>query len=545
MITLNQSNRKFERLGVMVDMARNAAMTTDSLKQLADMLSAMDYNEFYLYTEDLLEVDDEPYFGYMRGRYTKAEMRELDEYFASRNITVVPCIQTLAHLARIKRYADYGDHFDIDDILLADDERVYLLIERVFKMLAENFSSRRVHIGMDEAIRLGRGEYQTKHGVVPRMEIYVKHLKKVLAIADKYGFKCEIWADMFLEHSFGADWGIETGEMKSDVIGLLPQNVRLINWNYGDQPKELFVNHLKALKQLTSDIGFAGGVPKFGFAPDNDYGKRNVNHSMPACIEEGVTSYLLTAWGDGGGECSVFSILPLIYHTACLSHGQPTSGTDFEQGFLEITGVDYKTMNSIDLVNKPLDKDYPMRNNQSSMYLYQDLLCGCFDELLPDGLEEGYAKRAKFMAGFENCRFGYLFTAARVLCEIAGKKVYLGKKIRAAYEAKDNYALKSLANEIDQIIILVGEFYDAFKKQWLKINKPFGLEVQAIRLGGLKQRLADVAERLRDYADGKLPNIPELDEKLLPTGWWNGRWQIVLENCLWLDWQRIVTAGAL
>ena len=33
-----------------------------------------------LYTEDTYEVDNEPYFGYMRGRYSADELRELDDY---------------------------------------------------------------------------------------------------------------------------------------------------------------------------------------------------------------------------------------------------------------------------------------------------------------------------------------------------------------------------------------------------------------------------------------------------------------------------------
>ncbi len=32
------------------------------------------------YTEDTYEVDGEPFFGYMRGRYTKAEMKEIDAF---------------------------------------------------------------------------------------------------------------------------------------------------------------------------------------------------------------------------------------------------------------------------------------------------------------------------------------------------------------------------------------------------------------------------------------------------------------------------------
>ena len=35
-----------------------------------------------LYTEDTYEVDGQPYFGYMRGRYSKEEMKEIDDFAA-------------------------------------------------------------------------------------------------------------------------------------------------------------------------------------------------------------------------------------------------------------------------------------------------------------------------------------------------------------------------------------------------------------------------------------------------------------------------------
>ena len=33
-----------------------------------------------LYTEDTFEVNNEPYFGYMRGRYTPEDIRIIDDY---------------------------------------------------------------------------------------------------------------------------------------------------------------------------------------------------------------------------------------------------------------------------------------------------------------------------------------------------------------------------------------------------------------------------------------------------------------------------------
>ena len=39
----------------------------------------MDYNALMLYTEDTYTVKNEKYFGYLRGRFTADELRELEE----------------------------------------------------------------------------------------------------------------------------------------------------------------------------------------------------------------------------------------------------------------------------------------------------------------------------------------------------------------------------------------------------------------------------------------------------------------------------------
>ena len=87
-----------QRFGVMMDCSRNGVMTVKQLKRFIDVIAKMGYNCLELYTEDTYEVDGEPYFGYMRGRYTKAEMKELDAYGESLGIEVIPCMQTLAHI---------------------------------------------------------------------------------------------------------------------------------------------------------------------------------------------------------------------------------------------------------------------------------------------------------------------------------------------------------------------------------------------------------------------------------------------------------------
>ncbi|MBR7182244.1 MAG: beta-N-acetylhexosaminidase, partial [Clostridia bacterium] len=88
----------YQTLGVMLDMSRNAVMRPDALKQYLTHLAKMGYNCVMLYTEDTYEVEGEPYFGYLRGRYTADELRDLDAFAASLGMELIPCIQTLAHL---------------------------------------------------------------------------------------------------------------------------------------------------------------------------------------------------------------------------------------------------------------------------------------------------------------------------------------------------------------------------------------------------------------------------------------------------------------
>jgi hypothetical protein len=61
----------------------------------------------------------------------------------------------------------------------------------------------------------------------------------------------------------------------------------------------------------------------------------------------------------------------------------------------------------------------------------------------------------------------------------------------------------------------IEEFILCFRKMWFTDNKPHGFDAQDIRLGGVIQRLKANRQRLIEYIDGLVPNIPELDEELV------------------------------
>ena len=84
--------KPYKHFGVMLDCSRNAVMKVESVKRMVDCLQKMGYNALELYCEDTYEVGEEPYFGYLRGRYTGEEIREIDGYAKAHGIELIPCI---------------------------------------------------------------------------------------------------------------------------------------------------------------------------------------------------------------------------------------------------------------------------------------------------------------------------------------------------------------------------------------------------------------------------------------------------------------------
>ena len=184
-------------LGAMLDCSRNAVPTMEAAKTFLRRLSRMGYNAVLLYTEDTYEVAGRPYFGYLRGRFSQAELRELDQYADALGIEMIPCIQTLGHMARALRWPCMEDMRDTDDVLLLDEEKTYALIEEMIVAASKPFATRRIHIGMDEAYGLGRGKYMDRHGYVPQSELMQKHLARIGDILKKHGLHAMMWSDMY------------------------------------------------------------------------------------------------------------------------------------------------------------------------------------------------------------------------------------------------------------------------------------------------------------------------------------------------------------
>lgn len=534
-------------LGLMIDCSRNSVMNLTALKNLIPILSKAGYNSLQLYTEDTYEVKNEPYFGYFRGRYTKSEIRELDSFAASYGIELIPCIQTLAHVRALFRWPQYREINDTADILLAEDERTYSLIDNMFSSLAECFSSRNVNIGMDEAHNLGQGRYKERHGETPRADIMLAHLKRVNEIANRYGFTCSMWSDMFFYMAFGdKNYASEEVEIPKEIKEKIPENIKLIYWDYYSLNKNDYAANIRSHKKLTKNIVFAGGLWSWaGLTPLNYWGIQAARAAMEACRENNISEIFTTAWGDGGGSCSPYSVLPALIHTAEYAKGNFDENS-IKRRFFEIVGIKYENFIAVDLPNFLYDEqDKTVKCNPAKYLLYNDVLTGVYDSTIGEGGGEIYKAHAQKLKKSErDIQFGFIFKTLRSLCECLYYKMDLGIVTRRLYRSGDKEGLKRLITErYKPLIIKIKAFYKNLREYWYKLYKPYGFEITDIRLGGLNFRLKDVMYRLSDYVNGKTAAIPELEEPLLDRNGGGNHFekQLLLEN----TWGAIVTLNLL
>ena len=162
----------FETLSVMLDVSRCGVPTNGTVYRLIDTMAVMGYNMFMLYTEDLFYIEERPYFGYLRGRYTKEDLRAMDDYASSYGIEAIPCIECYGHMGKYLKWPEAASITDAPTVLLAREEETFTFVEQMIDSITSCFRSKRIHIGMDEAYNMGRGKFMDKHGYVPAAQIF-------------------------------------------------------------------------------------------------------------------------------------------------------------------------------------------------------------------------------------------------------------------------------------------------------------------------------------------------------------------------------------
>ncbi len=512
---------KFKYFGVMLDVSRNAVINLEMYKWYLPLLKKMGYNCVFLYAEDTYYVEGEPYFGYMRGRYTEDEMKALDELATECGIEVIPCVQALAHLNGTLRWGQIPK--DADDIMLVDNERTYEVIDRMFASLSKSFKTRKIHVGMDEAYMLGRGKHLDIHGYEPIDKIMKRHLSRVCEIAKNHGYEdVMLWSDMYCRAFNGGQYYVkEYKKVPKEIVDAIPESVIPVYWDYYHHDEEIYDMHFDIHKQMSKNTWFAGGTWSWGgFMPHNEYGMLTMKPAIRSAVKNKIKNVFITMWGDDGAECSKAAMLPSLFAISEFAKGNEDMDV-IKTKFKRLTGISFDDFMLLDAPNNinGSSVEYKTPVNPSKYMLLSDYFNDFLDVTVVGGEGEKYKALAEKLneIAASSRRFGYLFKSAAKLSEALSVKFELGLKTRNAYRAGDKEELRRLAeNDYKEAERLIKAYSRAFEEQWFYENKPCGFDVQDLRIGGIIQRTSACRRRLLNYVNGKIDSIPELEEDLLP-----------------------------
>ena len=503
---------KFRTLSVYIECSTNSTPTVETLKKYIDIISKMGYNELYLGCTDAYKIEGEPYFNYKRGGYTTEDFQEIDAYAKTKGIEVLASIQTLAHLHFLQRHDCYRDIMDTDHILMVGEERVYELVDRMFASISKGLSSRRIHIGYDEAYGLGTGAYYKKHGYADKKELLLTHLKRVVEIADKYGYTCEVWADMLMETD-------QTKVTADDVKKLLPAHTRAVMWKYQECREEVLSGLLKDLKAHADNVAFAGSVWKCaGFGPNMAFSNHVTLKQMEACEKEGVDQYIVTLWSDAGAWCSIWSVLTSLFLYSEYAKGNYVEGGEIDkEKFYQITGMRYDDMYSFQYLNDPFKKEVQVLGNRSYWILMSDILLCNYDLILSKGTGEAYKKLSAEYKKVDGKYCAHVFEMASAISYILGIKSELGVTLRYAYNENDREMLQTCIKDLQALQRRMKKFIDIYTRYFTTDNMAYGVEVNHLFLGGQIARYSYIEKAVKAYlTEGK--KIEELEtETLMPS----------------------------
>lgn len=507
--------RQFKTCGSMIDVSSGCAFTVDTLKDIISYSAVMGLNMLMLYIEDIYEMPEYPMFGYMRGVYSKEELKELDSFALSLGIELIPAIQTLSHLQGTLKW-NYARKFrNTSQTLLVGQKETYDFIEAMFKNISECFTSKRINVGLDEAKDLTEGKYRVQNGETDAFELMLEHTNKVCEIAENYGFSPMMWSDMFYKFGrLGGDYDY-TSEVPEGTDEKLDSKMGLIYWDYcydDYKTTEHFINRHK------TDLGrvpvFAGGIwTWYRIVPNYQKTFSTANAQLMACKDNGVEDVIATTWG----RYNPYAILPGLQIYAEHFYNKEVDNSKFEKMFEICTSYrlnDFLAISLDDFKKEDIEKHKATNAfciNASTQHFFNDIMLGLYDKTL-----SGFDFKShydKYVTYFENMgdmgKMNSLFDETLCLAKIVRIKSYIGPELRRAYKEHDKTMLSQLCDELIVLSDLYKEYLHLARDNWFKSTKSFGWENVEHKLAGMVSRAETALYRVESYLSGKISCIDE------------------------------------
>ena len=497
----------FDTLGPMLDMSRSKVMTVDGVCRFIDHIAALGMNMLMLYTEDTYEIKERPQFGYLRGKYSIAELRDIDCYAKSMGVELIPCIQTFGHLEQYLKNPEGKGLRDTEKVLLAGDEEVYKFIEQEITAVRSAFSTDRIHLGMDETNGMGLGNYLNKNGYCNPEDIYNNHLERVLKICGKYFKRPMIWSDM-VTTPHNVKLYSEEYTPDKNFIDKVPKGVDLVFWDYYHENYSFYKKNIDNHFMFSPNVLFGGGVWTWnGIIPNFEYTLKATKPALEACIDGGIKDVIATMWVSGGSGADYNQALPgLVVFSEYCYHGKDCTDDDIFEVSEHLTGVDRELFFAISDIYLGRIK----ASSLSTAFLHSDILLNLTHHDIDYKSAKETFKNAQNIIASKQYKYGDFFIK---FYDIAIDRADIFENLKKAYKSNDREYMKAAAQTIlPRLADNTRDFYKMVKKLWYTNYKGNGIENYTHDFGGTILRIEDAIELISSYLDGKIQKIDALEE---------------------------------
>jgi hypothetical protein len=274
--------------GVMLDISRDKVPTTERLHALIDRLASFKINQLQLYSEHTFAYRNHQEVHASASPLDANEIRALDAYCRERHVELVPNQNCLGHMNRWLAHERYRplaiepDGF-VDPYGIArepmtiepNDPRSLELARELLAELLPLFTSRRVHVGLDEAWELPAG----------RIDDFLAWATTLRGLPELDDREMLMWGDMLAG--------------QPDLLARLPSGVTVCEWGYDDWHP--FDERCAALAAAGVPFWVAPGTSSWMSILGRVTNARNTcERAAAAALAHGAVGYLNTDWGDLG-----------------------------------------------------------------------------------------------------------------------------------------------------------------------------------------------------------------------------------------------------
>jgi hexosaminidase len=270
--------------GTMVDVSHGPMPTEKEIELQLSFLSKWKANQYYLYSEDSIELDGYPLIC-LGGRLSKDDIRKIVAYGRERHIDVIPNFDLYGHqhdLFRIEQYSGlsdqpHGTEFD------PKNPGVAPLLADWVNQFADLFPSPFVSIGFDETFQIEAATHASGAAAAPT-GLFVKQLTSVATLFQKRGKTVMAYDDIMVKYP--------------QIIPELPSGIIAVAWYYTSEDPT-YKRWLAPLVAHHVPHVIQPGVMSYDdIAPDYDTTFENIDTFLAAGRKSGAEGLVNSVWAD-------------------------------------------------------------------------------------------------------------------------------------------------------------------------------------------------------------------------------------------------------